>query len=222
MQLDFYTFPPLAERHAEAVTGERRPYSPTWLEDWLGERIQETIGRPSRALDLRRDDLSVPPGSYDVVWTDRILCRAPDLATMIDKIRTALRPGGMLVGREYVGPKRMSLSARQREAVLAAQMVLPERLQGPLPEQIGGADVVSSDEVVPQIRRAFTFVQVRPFDGSILQYALPHSFYAGFEAERDGPILAALQKIERALIASGDLKPDNAVIIARKPILAAP
>jgi SAM-dependent methyltransferase len=288
---DFYTFAPLAERHAECVTGELKPHNRMWLEDWLCERITRQIGRPRHILSLccgfgylerylaERDfcdtveglDLSpgaieaakqsaaglrgvsyrvadlnalrLPRGSCDVVWANGALHHISNLEFAVNQIHKALRPGGMLVACEYVGPKHMNCGPRQRQAINAVMMLLPEHLRGPfkeapprrrwpfssppaetLPDQWSydasyfrdqdPSEAVRSNEIIPVLRQEFREIEVQPFNGSALQYALSPVFYENFRRARDGALLDGLVAIERALITSGELTSDNAVIIA--------
>ncbi len=78
---------------------------------------------------------------------------------------------------------------------------------------------VRADEIVPLVQRTFADVEVRPYHGSLLHYALDDRFFERYDdtSERDRLVLDALVDLERRLIDAGELASDHAVIVARKP-----
>jgi SAM-dependent methyltransferase len=86
--------------------------------------------------------------------------------------------------------------------------------------KVDPSEGIRADEIIPILRQTFAEddLDVRYYNGSVLFYALDRKFYREFDAENpeDRRVLDMLIKIERSLIAAGELKSDNAHIIARK------
>jgi hypothetical protein len=70
---------------------------------------------------------------------------------------------------------------------------------------------------VGALRRAFGEVEVRPYNGSLLAYALDRRFYESFDPgdEHHRHLLDTLTSLEHRLIASGELTPHHAALAAR-------
>ncbi len=82
------------------------------------------------------------------------------------------------------------------------------------------SECVSSDRIIPTLKHYFDEVEVKYFNGSILQYALDNRFYDNFtpsNAKHRGA-LQMLFELEDAFAATGELNQDNAHIICRKRI----
>jgi hypothetical protein len=75
---------------------------------------------------------------------------------------------------------------------------------------------VRSEEIIPLMRNYFSNVEVRPFGGGILQYALDSNFYSFFDGTN--PVhtrtLSLLRHIEQSLMEMGELGAENAFLTA--------
>lgn len=80
------------------------------------------------------------------------------------------------------------------------------------------SECVNSERIIPELRKHFTDMDVKYYDGSILMYALDAKFYQNYNADNPvhGKLLDLLFRIEDTFIASGELPRDNAHIICRK------
>lgn len=72
---------------------------------------------------------------YDLIWANGALHHIKELNTVIPKLYKSLKPGGMLVANEYVGPNYYQISERQQEIINAVKHLLPEELIGKSPIQ---------------------------------------------------------------------------------------
>jgi 2-polyprenyl-3-methyl-5-hydroxy-6-metoxy-1,4-benzoquinol methylase len=174
---------------------------------------------------------------YDAVWFSGSLHHIRKLEETFEQLRVALKPGGFIFANEYVGASRFDLPERQKEVIRAAWTLLPQEkyryFHGPLnpgtyqpvqipdPEEVTRADpseAVRSSEIIPLMREYFDIVTINPMGGSILQFLL--SGIAG-NFRGDDPasmkLLEMLFNIEDTLAEVGDVPPDFAVIVARKP-----
>lgn len=80
------------------------------------------------------------------------------------------------------------------------------------------SECVNSNNIIPTLKKYFSDVEVKYFNGSILFYALDSTFYNNFDARNPShrAILQLLFDIEDTLVASGEISQDNAHIICRK------
>lgn len=70
--------------------------------------------------------LELPVQTYDVVWISGAMHHFERLEHVCAQIQRALKPEGLLVLNEYVGPSRFQFSERQKEAMRAAFSLLPQ------------------------------------------------------------------------------------------------
>jgi len=80
-----------------------------------------------RVADLNEVDLGVE--EYDLVWANGALHHIAKLENLAAAVHRALKPGGVLVANEYVGPNRRNIPLRQREIINAAIHLIPPRLR---------------------------------------------------------------------------------------------
>ncbi|MBA2688671.1 MAG: class I SAM-dependent methyltransferase [Gemmatimonadaceae bacterium] len=85
-------------------------------------------------------------------------------------------------------------------------------------EKLDPSESVSSDRVIPALRRQFKNVTVKPFGGSVLFYALDSTFYQNFDPANKvhSEALDLLFKLEDAYLDSGELQSDHAHIICQR------
>jgi SAM-dependent methyltransferase len=79
------------------------------------------------AADLNRATL--PHASYDFIYFYQSLHHIEALEHVLDECRRALRPSGVLMVNEFVGPSRFQWTARQRRLATALLTLLPEELR---------------------------------------------------------------------------------------------
>lgn len=175
--------------------------------------------------------LELEPGSLDVVFGVHSIHHISRLEAVFRQVARALRPGGIFFMNEFVGPTRFQWSDRQLEVVNALLRVLPEPLRvsatdgrlktwvkRPTIEEMIAADpseAIRSAEIIEIAADFFEVQEVRPYGGTVLQILLDD--IAGNFARPDtgGPeILEAIAAIEWALIGTGELNTDFAVIVA--------
>ncbi len=75
--------------------------------------------------DINR--LELPEDILDAVFAHGALHHLSALEHVLGQINRGLKPGGLLVAMEYVGPSRFGYPARQRELATSALRLLPER-----------------------------------------------------------------------------------------------
>jgi SAM-dependent methyltransferase len=83
-------------------------------------------------IDYRCADInSITLGAdqYDLIWANGALHHLSNLERVLSEIQKALKPGGLLVCNEYIGPKHQQLELRHREIVNSAIHLIPHRLR---------------------------------------------------------------------------------------------
>lgn len=189
------------------------------------------------ALSYATGDLNairLPAAAYTAVWCNMTLGRIRDVDRLVRQIAQSLEPGGMLFANEYVGANRYAFPRAQREAIDAAFSLVPRRFRRPagkpdapplaraaVPHPAGGEpeewEPVASADILPAIRKHLDLIEVRPIGGTILQFLL--SGIAGnFNSESPSAkaVLTMLFAIEDALVDTGELGSDFALVVARR------
>jgi len=69
---------------------------------------------------------------YDMVWSAYALHHIEQLEHVCAEIQRALKPSGLFVLLEYVGPSRFQFSERQKEIIQACHELLPARYRKPV------------------------------------------------------------------------------------------
>jgi SAM-dependent methyltransferase len=178
------------------------------------------------------DSLELEPSSYDVVLGVQAVHHIEKLEHLFRQAAIALRPGGLLFLDEFVGPSRFQWTSRQLEVVDGILSLLPERFRRSLADgrvrrrahrptirEVRATDpseAVRSGEIVAVLSESFEVLEVRPYGGTVLHLLLDD--LAG-NFVREGTVgrelLAAIADLEWALVTSGDLPSDFAVVVAR-------
>jgi SAM-dependent methyltransferase len=75
--------------------------------------------------DMNRIELA--PGTYDAVWSSAAVHHCQELEHLFAQVRRALKPGGLFVMDEYVGPSRFQFSPERVALMNAVLGLLPAR-----------------------------------------------------------------------------------------------
>src|SRR5579859_7438843 len=156
--------------------------------------------------DLNRCDFPSGDG-YDLVIAHQSLHHVSNLRGLLAKVQAAMRPEGIFIFDEYVGPRRFQWSARQMEAINASLRLLPDWLildvetgehrrnfTRPSAESVAEVDpteAVLSDQIIPVAQDIFTIIEQRPYGGALLHMLL-HRIAGNFRAAEAQPWLEVL------------------------------
>ena len=170
--------------------------------------------------------------TYDVVLGVHSIHHIAGLENLFEQIANALKPDGLFFMNEFIGPTRFQWTDRQLEVVNGLLRALPKELRAssvdgsvkrrvrrPTVKEIVATDpseAVRSGEIMAIAADFFEILEVRPYGGTVLQLLLDD--IAGNFSRPDGGgrgILAAICDLEWALIGSGHLESDFAVVVAR-------
>ena len=165
--------------------------------------------------------LALAPAAYDVVLFHSALHHFVDVPGVLARVRQALRPAGLLVLNDYVGPARLQWTAAQlAETNRILREVLPARLRvrylsRQLKTHVSGpghlrmrladpSEAPESDRIVPALRQHFEALEETGLGGNLLTLVLKdiaHHFVDESDAEAQ-QLLEELFRLEDAFLES--------------------
>lgn len=170
--------------------------------------------------------VSLPEAGYDVVIAEQSLHHVEHLEHVLWQTHQALRPDGIFVVNEFVGPSRFQWPPRQLEIINAARQILPRRYRASRTqhEQItqevrrpliwdmiatDPSEAVRSAEIPKLLRDHFRILEWRDWGGTILQM-LFDDITGNFDAARseDMAWIAVMFEIEDLLMSQHDIGSD--------------
>lgn len=80
--------------------------------------------------------IALPAGVYDSVWIHHAMHHFEALEHICQQIRQSLKPKGLLILNEYVGPNRFQFPSRQKEIVNLCLRLLPAQYRAVMQEQV--------------------------------------------------------------------------------------
>ena len=188
----------------------------------LGDRIHY------RQADLNTVDLQ--PGAYDVVIAAQVLHHVDALERLAEQVAGSLRPGGLFVVHEYIGPSRFQWLDKTQELMNRMLDVLPEELKthpinGFVKERMDRASAeeiarvdpsesIRSDEIVATLESRFDVLYRADFGGTLLQFLLA-DIAANFSEDdpKDVALLDLMSLFEEVLVAERVLPSDFAFFV---------
>jgi len=177
-------------------------------------------------LTLERD-------RYDVAFSSMAIHHIENLEYLFDQVHQSLKPGGLFVFNEYVGPDRFQWTPLQLIIVNLLLHLLPLRLRRnvkggtvkkgvsrPDPEEmkrIDPSEAVRSSAIVPLVGKYFRIIERIDYGGTIINTLL-QDIIGNFREDRplDLCILRLLFELERLLLKSKVLPSDFTLIVARR------
>ena len=180
------------------------------------------------------DHIELPPKQYDAIFTISSAHHIYNLENLFRQCRHALKPTGLLLLDEYIGPSRFQSSPfvtaiinkllsefppKYRKNLLADSGSLINRYD-PSPiehfEQNDPSEAIRSGELVSTLKQYFDIVEMRPYGGAIL-----HMLFSGIMGnfdetnENDVALIRTIAIFEEALESVGAIGADFAAIVAR-------
>jgi SAM-dependent methyltransferase len=164
----------------------------------------------------------LPKETYDAVYVHAALHHVFQLEHLLDQVKQTLKPGGLFVMYEYIGPSQMQFPRRDLELADAFLNAIPEhyrsgpRLKGIKKEALrlsldgmnssDPSESIRANEIVPLTASRFEVRHFRYVGGTLL--LLIFSEIAGNFNENDAEIMPLV----KALIALDNFLVDNAIL----------
>jgi len=189
-------------------------------------------------IRYRQEDLNaieLPPCSYDVIFGISSVHHVSELRRLFHQIVVALKPGGLFLLDEFIGPDKFQWTDAQLAAINEQIAALPADLKTSVHDgsikgsiwrmtveqmdAIDPSEAVRSSEIMKLLPEYFDVLEFSGYGGSLLHMLLEG--IAGNFGENDPRAMAHLQALfdtEDRLIAEGTLQHDFAsVVVRRKP-----
>ena len=183
------------------------------------------------AADLNRHRL--PSDAFDFIYFFQSLHHIEALEWILDQCRGALRPGGLLLVNEFVGPSRFQWTARQLDEANAALAAIPDELRRDLTH--GGvkrrvvrptvaqmvahdpSEAVRSAEIEAALRARFDVFESWNWGGTV-NHLVFQDIAGNFDPANPAheSVAASLIERENSLIRRGELPSDFKVFLARR------
>ncbi len=178
--------------------------------------------------DLEHEDL--PEGVFDLVIGSHSVHHIDNLDGLFDRVRRALRTGGVFYLQEFVGPDRFQWTDAQLDAINEFLPTLPKRLRltpsgydlscvkRPTIAAVMAVDpseAVRSSDILPALARHFEILDRRDLGGALLQTGLS-GIAQNFDpaSVEDAAHLQRLFALEDRLMAQGVIGSDFVNVIA--------
>jgi SAM-dependent methyltransferase len=176
---------------------------------------------------------SLERGKYGICFSGAALHHIENLEHALAEIRCALRPDGLLVLVEYVGPNRfqwddktqrlmdqlLSIIPRPYRTSLREPGIVKEQVQRPAVDQVVTVDpseAVRSADILPVLERSFEIVYRANLGGTLLQFLLA-DIVGNFRVDvpHDAALLKFLILFEETLIKEAIIPSDFVMAVAR-------
>lgn len=193
-------------------------------------RIERAIPGEFRVADV--NTASLPRNAYDLVFSSHSFHHFLALEHVMAEVHDSLRPDGLFILEEFVGPTQFQWTDRQIDLVRSLMALLPDDLRKlrwgavkpyegrPAVEDVVAAspfESIRSADILPLFRRFFRIVELRPLGGT-LQHLLYNGIIHNFSLDRRDAIeyLRAIIDVEDALIDSGMLPSDFMLLVGTR------
>jgi SAM-dependent methyltransferase len=190
----------------------------------LQDRIQYEIA------DINR--LVLPEKTYDYVVCKMSLHHFEALEHIYAQIGRSLKPGGVFMFNEFVGPTRFQWTDRQLALVNGLLRALPERhrrsvlsgdelteISRPTIDEmikIDPTEAIRSADIIPVLATQFEILERRDYGGTLLQLLLNHVMATfDLDDEEQASLLRTIFLYERTLLEQNVIASDFSYVVAR-------
>lgn len=201
----------------------------------VAERVASDGGLSDRLVYFECDlnTAILEPNKYGICFSSAAMHHVENLEHALFQVKKALRPDGLFVLMEYVGPSRFQWSEKVQLLMERLMTILPEpyrrslkapgfvrwNLTRPSVDAVVSADpseAVRSGEILDQLGRFFKVVYSAPIGGTLLQFLLA-DIVGNFRPEDpiDRALLQLLILLEETLVDEGVIPADFAMIVAK-------
>ena len=198
----------------------------------VAARDAEQVGLAD-SIDYRAADLNtvrLEPAAYDVAFAVQALHHIDALEHLLDEVAASLRPGGLFVVNEYVGPARFQWLDKTEDVMNRILELLPEPYRvnprngfvkehmdrAPADEiaRVDPSESIRSDEILELLRSRFDVHYHADYGGTVNQFLLA-DIAANFHDDdpKDVAILDLVSLIEELLVNERILPSDFAYLV---------
>jgi GT2 family glycosyltransferase/glycosyltransferase involved in cell wall biosynthesis/SAM-dependent methyltransferase len=201
---------------------------------YLAKEAAAEFGLTNVTYEVRDlNHLTLEKDRYDAAFSSMAIHHIENLENLFDQVHQSLKPGGLFVFNEYVGPDRFQWTPLQLMIVNLLLQLLPLRLRRnvkdgtikrgvprPDPEamkQIDPSEAVRSSAIVPLVGKYFRIIERIDYGGTIINTLL-QDIVGNFREDslRDLRLLRGLFWLEGSLLNLRILPSDFTVIVARR------
>jgi ubiquinone/menaquinone biosynthesis C-methylase UbiE len=207
-------------------------------EEALAEGRKAAHAQHAQGLEFARADLNaleLPSSEFDIALMNMSLHHVKNLEGTLGAVEHALKPGGIFVVNEFVGPSQFQFTDLQLAIAAAMLELLPDRWRmdlttGRLKERyarhprshwntVDPSEAIRSDEIVGLLESRFEVLVRRDYGGTLLHLVLEHIVH-NFDRsdERDVAAIRLMALLEELLIRHGVIENDFTLMALRKAL----
>jgi 2-polyprenyl-3-methyl-5-hydroxy-6-metoxy-1,4-benzoquinol methylase len=180
------------------------------------------------------ENVVLPAKTYDAIFMISSAHHIFNLENLFFQCRDALKPGGLMILDEYIGPTRFQSSPLVTEIINKMLAILPSRYRKNLFTNDGRtidsyapfsleeferndpSEAIRSGEIVNVLKLYFDIVDLRPYGGAIL-HMLFSGIMGNFDESNDTDVtlLRTISAFEEILEKVGAINSDFAAIVAK-------
>lgn len=172
------------------------------------------------------------PRTYDFVIAKMALHHVTDLEHVFKQVKCCLKPGGVFMINDFVGPSRYQWTDLQLDLMNKLLQILPEKnrfsffnnapllqIERPSVEEMITMDpteAIRSEEIIEVLQKYFKIIEFKKYGGTLLHILLNHVMGSfDIEDENQKALLQMMFLFERTLIEQNVLKSDFAYVVSR-------
>jgi 2-polyprenyl-3-methyl-5-hydroxy-6-metoxy-1,4-benzoquinol methylase len=192
------------------------------------EGIGDRINYEARDINT----IKLPPNTYDFVIIKMALHHFEQLEHVYQQVAASLKPNGVFVFNEFVGPSRYQWTDLQLQIMNSILKSLPQKntwsawthnylqeIARPTVEEMIAMDpseAVRSGEIMTLLTDYFEILEYKPYGGTILHILLNH-IMPTFDLNDPADVerLRGLFQLEKSMIQNGVIGSDFAYVVAR-------
>ncbi len=181
------------------------------------------------------NQLETLPEEYDAVFASMSIHHIEALESVFNEIRKGLKPNGLFIMNEYIGPTQFQLPASQLDLINDLLTILPPHYRRMIREghatedvkqahfihplewfaQYDPSEAVRSAEILTVLKDYFEIIEFKPYGGALLQFLLDN-IVGNFDdtQEADRAWLDVLEYIETTVEEASVIASDFALIVA--------
>lgn len=203
-------------------------------EGLLDKQRKMAADRGLRGITYIRQDLNnvtLEEQAYDLIWAVGTVHHVENLESFFEQVNGALKPRGIFMMREYIGPDRIQFTPEQLAVANEIFSILPEKYRtdadGVVRKAVLAPDIgvlmqqdpsesVRSEDIMGVLKRKLAVIKLSHTGGTILHPLLAH-IASNFEGNEDADTLLKLLIVfERTLIEKNVLPSDYVYCVAAR------